>query len=391
MTYAELSEEHELFRKTVRDFVDGEIAPRAAEIDEAGEFPWWAVGKLRDLGLLGIPFEEEWGGGGGDTLMYAIAVEEVSRGSGSLGLTLAAHTGLGTFPIWKFGSEEQKRKYLPGLVSGKVIGAYGLTEPLAGSDAGGTRTTAVKSDGHWVLNGAKNWITNAGVAGTFVVTARTSKGEGTHGISAFILERDMPGFTIGPKERKLGLHGSDTRPLAFQDVRVPAENLLGKEGEGFKYFMQTLDGGRITIGAMALGIAQAAYEAACRYAQERVQFGKRIAEFQAIQFKLADMATEIQAARHLVYGAAAMRARGTRTTKESAMAKLFASEVAMRATTQAVQIFGGYGYSKEYPVERYFRDAKLTEIGEGTSEIQRIVIAREALRGGPRDETGGRA
>jgi len=329
---------------------------------------------------MGVPYAEEWGGAGGDTLMYAIAIEEISRASGSIGLLTAAHVSLGTGPIYNFGTEEQKKKYLPGLCSGKVLGAFCLTEPQAGSDSGGTRTMAVQDGDDWVINGAKNWITNAGVAGVFIVTAVTDKGQGTDGISSFIVEKGTPGLKVGKKEDKLGLRGSETNPVFFEDVRVPASAMLGLRGKGFKQFMKTLDGGRISIGAMAVGLAQAAMEASLDYAQTREQFNRPIAAFQAIQFKLADMATEIAAARHLVYDSAVTKDAGGNFTRLSAMAKLFASEVAMRATTQAIQVFGGNGYSTEYPVERFFRDAKLCEIGEGTSEIQRLVIARELMK-----------
>jgi butyryl-CoA dehydrogenase len=378
--YAELSEEHLLFQNTVREFAEKELAPRGAEIDKTDTFPHWAVAKMAELGLLGIVFPEEYGGAGGDYIMYSIAMEEVARASGSVALILAAHVSLGTYPIYAFGTEAQKKKYLPDLVTGKKLGSFGLTEPGAGSDAAGTRTKAERQGDHWVVNGGKHWITNAGVAGTFVITARTSPSEGVDGISSFIVEAGTPGLKVAKKEDKVGLRGSETNPLFFEDMRIPAGNLLGEEGQGFRQFMKTLDGGRISIGAMALGIAQAAYEAAVGYAREREQFGRSIAEFQAIQFKLANMATEIEAARHLIYAASRLRDRGERVTKASAMAKLYASEVSMRATNEAIQIFGGNGYSREFPVERYWRDAKLTEIGEGTSEIQRIVIARELLK-----------
>jgi alkylation response protein AidB-like acyl-CoA dehydrogenase len=295
-------------------------------------------------------------------------------------LILAAHISLGTYPILTFGTDAQKQKYLPDLAAGKKLGSFGLTEPGAGSDAGGTRTKAVRTGDHWVVNGGKHWITNAGVAGTFVITARTADTGDADGITAFIVEAGSPGLKIAKKEDKVGLRGSETNPIFFEDLKVPAENLLGEEGRGFRQFMQTLDGGRICIGAMALGLAQAAYDAAVRYSLEREQFGRPISKFQGIQFKLANIATEIEAARHLIYSAAAMRVRGDKVTKYSAMAKLFASEVSMRATNEAIQIYGGNGYSREFPVERYWRDAKLTEIGEGTSEILRIVIARELLR-----------
>ncbi len=379
--YAELSEDHLMFQKMVREFADAEIAPRAAEIDRSDEFPHWAIGKMAELGLLGIPFPEEYGGAGGDTLMYSVAMEEIARASGSVALIMAAHVSLGTYPIFAFGTDAQKKKYLPDLVSGRKLGAFGLTEPGAGSDAAGTKTRAELQGDHWVVNGSKHWITNAAVAGTLVVTARTAPGKGADGISAFIVESDTPGLKIAKKEDKVGLRGSTTNPLFFEDMRIPRENLLGPEGNGFRQFMKTLDGGRISIGAMALGLAQAAFEAATDYARQREQFGRAIAEFQGIQFKLADMATEIEAARHLIYAAARLKDGGEKTTRFSAMAKLYASEVSMRVTNNAIQIFGGNGYSREYPVERYWRDAKLTEIGEGTSEIQRMVIAREVLKG----------
>jgi acyl-CoA dehydrogenase len=378
--YAELSDDHVMFQKMVREFADQEIAPRAAEIDHEDKFPHWAVDKLAGLGLLGIIYPEEYGGAGGDSLMYSIAMEEIARASGSVALIMAAHISLGTYPIFAFGSDAQKKKYLPDLVQGKKLGAFGLTEPGAGSDAAGTKTRAELQGDHWVLNGSKHWITNAGVAGTLVMTARTSPGKDVHGISSFIVEAGTPGLKIAKKEDKVGLRGSETNPLFFEDMKIPKENLLGEEGQGFPQFMKTLDGGRISIGAMALGIAQAAFDAAVDYASQREQFGRPISAFQGIQFKIADMATEIEAARHLIYSASRLKDRGERTTEYSAMAKLYASEVSMRATNHAIQIFGGNGYSREYPVERFWRDAKLTEIGEGTSEIQRLVIAREALK-----------
>jgi len=378
--YAELTDDHLLFQKTVRDFMDQEIAPKAAEIDKTDQFPHWAISKLAEMGLTGIVFPEEYGGAGGDYLMYAIAMEELARVSGSVALILAAHVSLGTYPIYAFGTDAQKKKYLPDLTTGRKLGAFGLTEPGAGSDAGGTRTRAVKKDGSWVVNGSKHWITNAGVAGTLVCTARTSDAPGVDGISSFIVEGGTPGLKIAKKEDKVGLRGSETNPIFFEDMKLPGDSLLGEEGKGLRQFMKTLDGGRISIGAMALGLAQAAYDASVNYAAQREQFGKPIAEFQGVQFKLADMATEIEAARHLIYAASRLRDKGERITKYSAMAKLYASEVSMRATNHAIQIFGGNGYSREYPVERYWRDAKLTEIGEGTSEIQRIVIAREVLK-----------
>jgi len=376
----ELREEHLMMRREVRKFVEDKLAPIAAEVDEKAEFPLEVVREMGELGFLSIPFPEEAGGAGLDYLSYAIAIEEISRVCGSTGLAVAAHTSLGVQPIFQFGTDEQKKKYLPSLMKGEYLGAFGLTEPNAGSDAGGTETTAVKKGGEYVLNGQKCMISNSGYAGTFVITAVTEKGKGTSGISAFIVEKDTPGFTMGPPEKKLGTRGCDTRALYFEDCRIPESQLLGKEGEGFKIFMQTLDGGRISIGAMALGIAQGAFEAATAYSKERKQFGREISKFQAIQWFLADMATRIEAARHLVYNAAILKDQGKKTTKESAMAKLYASETAMEVTVKAIQVFGGYGYFKDYPVERFLRDAKLTEIGEGTSEIQRLVIAREILK-----------
>ncbi len=379
-----LTEEQLMLRQMVRDFADNEVAPLAEKIDAEERFPTETVEKMAELGLLGICYDEKYEGAGMDSLSYIIAVEELSRVCASTGITLAAHISLGIAPIYLFGSEEQKQKYLPPLCSGAHLGAFGLTEPNAGSDAGGTETTAVLDGDEWVLNGSKIFITNGTYAGTIVSTAITEKGVGTHGISNFIIESDTPGYRVGKKERKLGIRGSDTVMLHFEDCRIPKENILGKPGEGFKQFMITLDGGRISIGAMALGIAQGAMERAVKYSQERYQFGKPIAAFQAIQHKLADMATEIEAARHLVYHAARLKDKGMKFSTQSAMAKLFASEVATRVCNQAIQVHGGYGYVREYQVERMFRDAKLTEIGEGTSEIQRLVIARSLMDSAPR-------
>jgi alkylation response protein AidB-like acyl-CoA dehydrogenase len=376
----ELKEEHQMIREMVRDFALKEIEPIASEIDITGEFPWDMIRKAGQLGLMGIPFSQEWGGAGGDTLAYSIGVEEISRVCGSTGITVAAHTSLGTYPIYTFGNEEQKKAYLPRLCSGQALGAFGLTEPNAGSDAGGTETTAVRDGGEYVLNGTKCFITSASLAEVCIATAVTEKGQGTGRISAFLVEKGTPGYRPGKKEHKLGLRGSDTGELIFEDCRIPAANLLGEEGQGFKIFMNTLDGGRVSIGAMALGIAQGAFDASLKFAQERKQFGRTIGKFGAIQAMLADMATEIEAARLMVYNAAILKDLGKPFSRESAMCKLFASEVAMRATTKAIQVHGGYGYMKDYPVERFFRDAKLTEIGEGTSEIQRLVIARSYLR-----------
>ncbi|MDQ7778543.1 MAG: acyl-CoA dehydrogenase [Planctomycetota bacterium] len=375
----DLTDEQKLIRDMVRQFAVKDVEPRAAAIDRTEEMPLDTVKKMAELSLLGIPFPEEYGGAGGDTLSYILAVEELARVCGSTSITLAAHTSLGTYPIYAFASEELRKKYLPPLASGKYLGAMGLTEPDAGSDVMAMTTTAVRKNGNWVLNGRKQFITNAGYAGSCVVAAVTDKSKGHRGISAFVVERDTPGFTIGRKEQKLGLRGSDTRELVFEECRIPESNLLGKEGEGFAHFMQTLDGGRISIGALALGIAQGALDKSVPFVKERKQFGKPIGSFQAIQHKIADMATEIEAARHLVYHAARLKDAGRPFVKESAIAKLFASEVAMRATFNAIQVHGGYGYTQEYPVERYYRDAKLCEIGEGTSEIQRLVIARQVL------------
>jgi butyryl-CoA dehydrogenase len=375
----ELTEEQTMIRETVRDFAVKEVEPRAARIDETGEFPWDSVKKMAELNLMGIPIPEKYGGAGADELSYIIAIEELARVCGSTAITLAAHMSLATYPIYAFTNEQQRSKYVPPLARGEKMGAFGLTEPNAGSDAGGTQTTAVRKGDKYLLNGNKIYITNADVAQTFIATAVTEKGVGTKGISAFIVERGYPGFSNGVKEDKLGLRGSDTGELVFDNCEVPVENIVGGEGDGFKFFMQTLDGGRISIGALALGIAQGALDKAVAYARERKQFGKPIGGFQAVQHMIADMATEIEAARHLVYNAARLMDAHKPFSRESAMGKLFASEVAMRATRNAIQIFGGYGYMSEYPVERYYRDAKLCEIGEGTSEIQRLVIARQVL------------
>jgi alkylation response protein AidB-like acyl-CoA dehydrogenase len=377
----ELTDDQRMIRDMVRDFAQKEIAPIAAEIDKTEQFPWPLIRKMADLGILGLPIPEKYGGAGADAVSYAIAVEEVSRASGSVGITLAAHCSLGTYPIYLFGSEAQKHTYLPPLASGQALGAFGLTEPNAGSDAGATRTTAVHAGDAWVINGQKTFITSGSVAKTLVVSAVTDRSKGTKGISCFIVPTDTPGFRAGRNEDKLGLRGSLTSQLFFDDCRVPAANLLGQEGDGFKQMLITLDGGRISIGAMALGLAQAALDASLKYAKERVQFGQPIAGFQAIQWMLADMATEIDCARLMVYRAAWLKDQGKRFTREAAMAKLFASEAADRACNKAIQIHGGYGYTRDYPVERYWRDARLCEIGEGTSEIQRLVIARGLLGG----------
>lgn len=375
-----LSQEHELFRQTVHEFAQKEIAPRALEVDQTHEFPWDNIKKMAGLGLMGVPFPEEYGGAGGDTLMYAMAVEEISRACGSTGITLAAHVSLGTTPFYMFGTPEQKERYLKPLASGQKLGAFGLSEATAGSDAAGTRTTAVLDGNEWVINGSKNWITSGSIADTVVFTAMTDKSKGANGISSFIVEKGTPGFQYGKNEKKMGLRGSVTSQLFFDNLRLPKENILGQPNDGFKQFMQILDGGRISIGAMALGLAQAAYDAALAYSKERKQFNRPISDFQAIQFKLADMATQLDAARLLIYRSAWLKDQHKPFGKEAAMAKLFASEVGERICHAAIQIHGGYGYVEEYHVERYYRDIRLCEIGEGTSEIQRIVIARHLLR-----------
>ncbi len=375
-----LTEEQRMIRQMVRDFAVSVVEPKAAHIDKTQEFPVETFKEMAELGLLGIPIPEQYGGAGLDYICYAITVEEIARVCASTALSLAAHTSLVCLPLSNFGNEAQKQKYLTQVASGKVLGAYGLTEPNAGSDAGGTETRAEKKGDKWILNGSKIFITNANYAQIYVATAKTSKEMGTKGISAFIFERNTPGFSLGPKDEKLGMRGSDWGTLIFEDAEIPEENLLGELGQGFKYFMKTLDSGRISIGALGVGIAQGCLDKALQYAKERKQFGRAISEFQAIQFMLADMAVEIEAARHLVYNAARLRDAGMPYGKEASMAKLFASEVASRAANKAVQIHGGYGYTKDFPVERYLRDAKLCEIGEGTSEIQRMVIARHLLQ-----------
>jgi alkylation response protein AidB-like acyl-CoA dehydrogenase len=374
-----LSQQHAEIRRTVRDFAEREIIPVADELERRGEFPHEIIRKAAALGLLGVPYPEEVGGTGLDSLAYAITVEELSRASGSVGIIVSAHTSLGCNPLYLAGTDEQKDRYLRPMAAGEVIGAYGLTEPGAGSDSRGTRTRARRDGDAWVLNGSKRFITNAGVAGTYIVTAVTEREAESGKISAFIVPADAPGFSVGRMEEKMGLHASNTGELLFDDCRIPAENLLGEEGAGDKLFLKTLDGGRIGIGAMALGLAQAAYEAASAYAKERRQFDRPIGSFQGVAFMIADMATQIDAARLMVYRAAWLKDQGKPYTTEAAMAKLFASEVARQVTNDALQVHGGYGYVTEYHVERYLRDAKLTEIGEGTSQIQRLVIARNIL------------
>jgi alkylation response protein AidB-like acyl-CoA dehydrogenase len=394
------SEQHLAVREMVRQFARDEVAPVAAKFDAESTFPWENVRKMGELGLLGVPWSEELGGAGLDTISFMIAIEELAKVDASTGLTISAHTTLGTSPIVNFGSDAQRQRYVPLLASGKVLGGFGLTEPDAGSDAGGTRTTAVKKGDRYLLNGTKRFITHGSVGEIFIVTAVTDPSMGTKGISSFILTKHtsdlekvkdlgighdaslcpMKGFRAGKKEDKLGWRASDTAELIMEDVEVPAENLVGQEGQGFVNFMKTLDAGRIGIAALSLGIAEGAYEEAVRYAAQRKQFGKPIAEFQGIAFQLADMATEIEAGKHLMFHAAWLAQHKKPFGKEAAMAKLFCSELAMRATTKAIQVHGGYGYTKDYPVERMFRDAKICEIGEGTSEIQRLVISRQVLK-----------
>ena len=371
-----LSEEHEMIRKMVRDFARNEVAPTAAERDEEERFDRALFDQMAELGLTGIPWPEEYGGIGSDYLAYVIAVEELSRVCASTGVTLSAHTSLAGWPIFKFGTEEQKQKYLRPMAEGKKIGAYGLTEPGSGSDAGGMKTTAKRDGDHYILNGSKIFITNGGIADIYVVFALTDPESKQRGTSAFIVESDALGFSVGKKESKLGIRSSPTTEIIFEDCRIPARNLLGEEGQGFKIAMQTLDGGRNGIAAQAVGIAQGALDAAADYAKERHQFGKPIAAQQGIGFKLADMATGVEAARLLTYQAAWLESEGLPYGKESAMSKLFAGDTAMKVTTEAVQVFGGYGYTKDYPVERFMRDAKITQIYEGTQEIQRLVISR---------------
>jgi len=375
----ELNEEQRMVRDMVHDFAQKEVAPRAALVDKTEEFPAENIRQMAELGLLGLPYPEEYGGGGGDYLSYAIAVEEIARACGSTALIYAAHVSLGCGPIYSFGSREQKQEWLPRLCTGKGLAAFGLTEPEAGSDAGATRTTAVRDGEEYVLNGSKMWITSGAIADVVTCTAKTDPEAGTRGISCFLVEQGTPGFLPGKNEPKMGLKGSVTSALSLENCRVPAKNLLGAEGEGFKQMLNTLDAGRISIGAMALGLGQAALDEAVHYAKERVQFGQPIAKFQAIQWMIADVATELDAARLMVYRAAARKDAGLRFTREAAMAKLYASEVAERAAFKAIQVHGGYGYSREYPVERIYRDQRLCTIGEGTSEIQRLVIARQVL------------
>ncbi|RMF09785.1 MAG: acyl-CoA dehydrogenase [Candidatus Neomarinimicrobiota bacterium] len=374
------TEEHEMLRDMVRDFAAQEVAPLSRELDRSGRFPRELVTAMGELGLMGIPVPEQYGGAGMDTVAYATAVLELAKVDASVAITLAAHTSLGTMPLVLAGTEAQKERWVPQLASGSILGAFGLTEPNAGSDAGATQTTAVKEGDHYRVNGGKIFITNSGEAGVLSFTAQIVDQGEKRGIGAFVIPTDTPGLTIGPKEKKMGWRASDTRQLFFQDMLVPEEALMGSPATGFKTFLQTLTGGRISVAALAVGTAEGAYEKALRYSTERQAFGRPISKFQAVSFKLADMATRIEAAKLLVYHAAWLKDQGQDVIKEAAMAKLFASEVAMDTTIEAIQIHGGYGYVKDYDVERYFRDAKVLEIGEGTSEVQRIIIAREILK-----------
>ena len=373
---------HELFRQMIREFAEKEVKPLAAEVDEEERFPVETVKKMAEIGLMGIPIPKQYGGAGGDNIMYAMAVEELSRVCGTTGVIVSAHTSLGTWPILHFGTEEQKQKYIPKLASGEWLGAFGLTEPNAGTDAAGQQTTAVldETTNEWIINGSKIFITNAGYADVYVIFGMTDRSKGLKGISAFILETGTPGFSIGKKEKKLGIKGSSTCELIFENVRIPKSNLLGEVGKGFKIAMMTLDGGRIGIASQALGIAQGALDETVGYVKERKQFGRAIAKFQNTQFQLADLEVKIEASRLLVYKAAWRESNNLPYTVDAARAKLFAAETAMEVTTKAVQLHGGYGYTREYPVERMMRDAKITEIYEGTSEVQRMVIAGNLLK-----------
>jgi alkylation response protein AidB-like acyl-CoA dehydrogenase len=376
MEYRYFSEEHQLLQGMVRDFAQSEVAPFADELDREGRFPDELVSKMAELGLMGIPIPQDYGGAGMDTVAYAIAVHELAKVDGSLAITVAAHTSLGTMPILLFGDDAQKKKFLPPLAGGEMLGAFGLTEPGAGSDAGATQTRAERKNDMFVVNGQKAFCTNAGQAGVIVFTARLIENGEDHGISAFLVEKDAPGLRLGKPEKKMGWRSSDTRSLFFEDMEVPADNLLGRPAEGFSQFLHALIGGRISVVAVSLKKGEGAYRSALSYAQEREAFGKQIGQFQAIRFKLADMATQLEAAKHLVYHAAWLKDQGHDVIKEAAMAKLFASELAMQITIEAIQIHGGYGYIREYQVERFFRDAKVLEIGEGTSEVQRMIVAR---------------
>jgi butyryl-CoA dehydrogenase len=378
----EIPKTHELFRKMIREFVENEVKPIAAEVDEEERFPIETVKKMSKIGLMGIPVPKEYGGAGGDNLMYAMAVEELSKACGTTGVIVSAHTSLGMGPILEFGTEEQKKKYLPKMATGEWVGAFGLTEPNAGTDAAGQQTTAYfdEATNEWVLNGSKIFITNAGYSHVYIIFAMTDKSKGLKGITAYIVEEDRPGFSVGKKEKKLGIRGSATCELIMEDCRIPKENLLGAVGKGFKIAMMTLDGGRIGIASQALGLAQGALDESISYVKERKQFGRSIAQFQNTQFQLADMHTKTEASRMLVYNAAWKKSNKKPYSQDAAMAKLIAAETAMEVTTKAVQLHGGYGYTREYPVERMMRDAKITEIYEGTSEVQKMVIAAGLLK-----------
>ncbi len=376
----QLTKEQEFVRKMVREFAEAEVEPIAADIDKEHRFPTENVAKMGKLGMMGVPFPKEWGGAGSDHISYAITVEELSRVCATTGVICSAHTSLCAWPIWTYGNEEQKRKYLPGLCRGEKLGAFGLTEPNAGSDASATQTKAVDMGDHWLLNGAKVFITNGGYADVFVVTAMTNKSAGTRGISAFIVEKGFKGFSIGKTEDKMGICGSSTTELIFEDCVVPKENLLGDLGQGFKIALSTLDGGRIGIASQALGIAQGAFDVTVEYMKSRKQFGKSLSHFQALQFDMAEMKTRIEASRLLIYKAANLKDKHLPYGPDSAMAKYFAAETAMYVTTKAVQLHGGYGYMRDYPLERMMRDAKITEIYEGTTEVQKIVIAASIFK-----------
>lgn len=375
----QLSEEHLLIQRTVREFAEKEIAPRAEDIDASDKFPADLFQRMAELGILGIPFADKYGGAGGDYISLLLALEEIARVSGSMAIILDAHTSLCCEPIYLFGNEAQKLKYLLPLIRGERVGAFGLTEPNAGSDAGSTRTRAVRDGNDWILNGEKMFITNGSVADVLVVTAKTDPDKGTHGISAFILEKGTPGFQPGRDEKKMGLKGSVTSQLFFENCRIPGENLLGQENEGFKQFLSTLDAGRLAISAMAVGLAQGAFDRALAYSKERVQFGQPIAKFEGVQWMIAEMATDIEAARLMVLRAAWLKDQGQPFSKEAAMAKLTATEASERVCYKAIQIHGGYGYVRDYAVERMYRDQRLCAIGEGTNEIQRLVIAKKVL------------
>ncbi len=375
-----LNKEQKMILKMVREFAENELKPIASEIEQEEEFPWEIIKRMGKLGLMGLTIPKEYGGSGVDSISYTIAVEEIARVCGSTAITMAAHNTLGTGQIYAKGTEEQRRKYVVPLAKGEKLGAWALTEPSAGSDAGAVQTTAILDKDEWVINGTKLFITNGRIADILTVMASTDRSKGSRGISAFIVEKGTPGFSTGTDEDKLGLRASVTSELVFENCHIPAENIIGREGKGFVDALILLDSGRISIGAMAVGLAQAALEESIKYAKEREQFGRPIAKFQAIQWMIAEMGTQIEAARFLVYKAANLKDHNKKFTKEAAIAKLYASEVGMRAATKAIQIHGGYGYTKDYPVERFFRDIRLCEIGEGTSEIQRLVIARELLR-----------